>query len=184
MKMLIRAMDGYRRSARSHPALFVCINLILVISWTGLIMRFSGENAEVSGGRSARILVTLVRAIAPSSGVTLDNYETVLVLDNCEKVLRKLAHMTEYGILAALVWSALYGIKKLSRRIRSLIPPLFVCMIGSIDEINQTRVDGRYGSWFDVCVDLLGALIALIVIYRLIRLYDLRKDMMNSRPGA
>lgn len=184
MKALIPLMDGYRHFARRYPALFICLNLILVILWLNVIMSFSGEDATVSGGRSARILVGLINAIAPSANITLDNYESIEALDNSEKVLRKLAHMFEYGVLSALAWSALFGFRRIKRKISYIIPVLFVCIIGSIDEKNQTTVEGRYGSWFDVCVDMLGAAIAMFVIYRLIRRYHSLKRETDSRCGA
>lgn len=177
-------MDGYRHFARRFPVLFICINLILVIWWLGVIMWFSGENAEVSGGRSARILVTIVNAVDPSANVTLENYESIALLDNSEKVIRKLAHMFEYAVLATLVWAVLFGFRNLSRRFAYIIPVLLVGLAGSIDEKHQTYVDGRYGSWVDVCIDMLGAVIAVFIAYRLTCRYRALKRETSSNPGV
>ena len=184
MKAFVAVMDACRRFARRRPVPFVCINIILVILWVLVIMSFSDENAYISGGRSARLLVGLVNIFNPSADITLENYDSIEALDNCEKVIRKLAHMFEYGILSALVWSALFGIPRFERRFANIIPVVFAGLIVIIDEKNQTSVEGRYGSWFDVCVDMLGAVIALFVIYHLIRRYRALKREMNSRRGA
>ena len=177
-------MDAYRHFARRYPVLFTGINLVFVCLWVSVIMGFSGEDSEVSGGRSARILVGIINVIAPSADVTLDNYESLEALQNTEKALRKGAHMFEYGVLAMLVWAVLFGIRDLPRRYAYILPVLFVICTGSIDEKNQTTVSGRTGSWVDVCVDAVGALIAVFIAYRLTMRYRLAKRMMNSHPDA
>lgn len=181
-----RMMDGYRRFARSHAVIFICVNLILLILWMNLIMCFSGENAEISGGRSARILVGIVNIFDPSANVTLENYDTIEALDNCEKVIRKLAHMFEYAVLAMLAWSVLFGFRHLPRRFAYIIPVVLVCIMGSIDEKNQAVTPGRYGSQIDVCIDMLGAVSAVVTAYRLTCRYRraVLKQNGNKHPAV
>ena len=124
MKISIRIMDAYRRFARRYPALFIGINLVFVCLWVSVIMGFSGEDSEVSGGRSARILVGIINVIAPSADVTLENYESLEALQNTEKALRKAAHMFEYGVLAMLVWAVLFGFYDLPRRYAYILPEI------------------------------------------------------------
>ena len=171
MKFSLKKMDAYRRFARSHPVVFTLINLMLICIWITVIMGFSGENAEVSGGRSSRILVGIINLIAPSADVTLENYESIEALENTEKVLRKMAHMFEYGVLAMLTWAVFFGFRDLPRKYAYCLPVLLVILLGSIDEKRQTTVSGRYGSWFDVCVDAVGAMIAVFIAYRLTMRY-------------
>ena len=173
--MILKIMDAYRFYARRHPIRFMLINFILVAAWICVIMGFSGESADVSGDRSAKVLVGIVNAIAPDSNVTLDNYETDPRLHNSEKVVRKLAHMTEYGLLAFLLFSFLFGFRDLPRKYAYIIPVAAVALLGTIDEINQTRVAGRYGSLFDVTVDVVAAGIAVFIARLLTRRYRSRK---------
>ncbi len=147
-------------------------------------MGFSGEDSEVSGGRSAKILVGIINVIAPSADVTLENYETFDQLENTEKALRKAAHMFEYGVLAMLVWAVCFGLSDLPRKYAYILPVLFAVCIGSIDEKNQTTVSGRTGSMIDVCVDATGALIAVFIAYRLTMRYRRAKMMPNSHHAA
>ncbi len=179
----VKITDAYRHAARSHPVIFVTVNIILVIAWSVVIMRFSGESASVSGGRSAKILVGLVNAVAPSANVTLENYETVSYLHNSERVVRKLAHMAEYSLLALLVCATLFGFSNLSRKYAYIIPVLIVLLLGITDEKNQTTVAGRYGSWFDVCVDTASAILTVTVVYRLTKRYRRLKRESNN-PSA
>ncbi len=180
--MFVVVLDVYRRFARSHPVSFICINLIFVILWINTIMWFSGENAEISGGRSAQILVSIVNAVDPDANVTLENYESIVALDNCEKVIRKLAHMFEYGVLAFLVCATSFGFRNLPRRYACIASVLFAGVVGIADERNQTVTDGRYGSWVDVCIDMLGAAIAVMIVYHLTIRYRRRKRKTNNHP--
>ncbi len=170
-------MDAYRRYARRHPLHFIGINLILVVLWVGVIMHFSGENADISGGRSARLLVGLVNTVAPSANVTMDNYKSMDALFNAEKVIRKLAHMIEYSVLSILIWSVCFGFRKMPRKYAYILPVIFTASIAVIDERNQTTISGRYGSWFDVCVDITASIITVILAYRLTRRYRALKSL-------
>lgn len=170
-------MDAYRRYARRHPLRFIGINLILVALWVGVIMHFSGENADISGGRSARLLVGLVNTVVPSANVTMDNYKSMDALFNAEKVIRKLAHMIEYSVLSILIWSVCFGFRKMPRKYAYILPVIFTASLAVIDERNQTTISGRYGSWFDVCVDITASIITVILAYRLTRRYRALKSL-------
>ena len=180
MSNLVWILDAYRHFARRHPIRFIAINIVLVILWVGVIMRFSGENADISGPRSAKVLVGIVNAVAPSANVTLENYEEVAALHNSERVIRKLAHMIEYGFLTVLVFAVFFGFRDMPRKYSYILPVLFVMGLGMIDEKNQTTVSGRYGSWFDVCVDTAAAIIVVILIRLLTIRYRRRKIRENK----
>jgi len=85
-------------------------------------------------------------------------------------VLRKAAHLTEYAILAALLWRAAgsYG--------WALV--LGVAYAAS-DEFHQTFVRGRHGSPVDVAIDTVGMLVGLALARRLARAQWL---LMRLRP--
>ncbi len=176
-----KTMDAYRRFARRHPLRFIGISIILVILWISVIMFFSDENADQSGYRSASVLVGIINAVAPDANVTMENYEQIPALENSERVVRKLAHMTEYGILTALVWSLCFGFRDIPRNYSYLIPVLVTFCVGITDEANQTTVDGRYGSWFDVCVDTSAAVITVAIARYLTNRYRQKKrEKKNS----
>jgi VanZ family protein len=164
-------MDAYRGFARRFPAWFICINLVLALLWITVIMGFSGEDSEESGARSSRIPVGIINIVAPSADITLENYESVEALQNTEKALRKAAHMFEYGVFASFVWAVFFGFRNLSRRYAYIMPVIAVICLGCIDENNQTRISGRFGSWVDVCVDAVGAVVAVFIAYRLTMRY-------------
>lgn len=70
-------------------------------------------------------------------------------------IARKLAHMAEYGVLTALLFSALRIHTR--RNARALLIAATVAVLYAFsDEWHQTFVPGREGSLRDVAVDALG----------------------------
>jgi VanZ family protein len=78
-------------------------------------------------------------------------------LGTWDTVLRKLAHMAEFGLLYLLWWRALgYG---------SPLPAAAIAIGYAItDELHQTTVEGRVGSPVDVLIDATGVLLAIAAV--------------------
>ena len=93
-----------------------------------------------------------------SAQPSLPDYPDTLL----DLILKKAAHMAEYGILTFLLWRAL------SRGIlsRSALAIAFVVSIlyAASDEYHQTFVPGRHGTLVDVGIDAIGTLVALLVV--------------------
>ncbi len=92
-------------------------------------------------------------------------------------VLKKLGHLTVYGILAGLVWWALLAqARPLDRRVYLIAFALTVLYAAS-DEWHQTLVPGRNGNIYDWTVDVAGAGIALVGL----RIWLLRRGRQRER---
>ncbi len=69
-------------------------------------------------------------------------------------VLRKVAHLSEYAVLGALLQ-------------RALARPRLAIVIGGLyavsDEIHQHFVRGRHAAWYDVVIDTVGVTIGVIL---------------------
>jgi VanZ family protein len=78
-------------------------------------------------------------------------------LGTADLVLRKLAHMTEYGVLWFLWLRALGGGE--GRRV-VLAAACIAVAYAATDEFHQTFVDGRHGTPVDVLIDATGITIA------------------------
>ena len=73
-------------------------------------------------------------------------------------ILRKCAHMTEFGLLWFLWWRALgYG--------NRAVPAAIAIAYAITDEIHQSYVDGRHAAIHDVLIDSAGVLIAIAVAH-------------------
>ena len=79
-------------------------------------------------------------------------------LDTWDTILRKIAHVTEYAILGALLTRAV--------RRPGLALALAVAYAAS-DEVHQLFVEGRHGSPLDILIDTAGALAGVLAWQRL-----------------
>jgi VanZ family protein len=97
-------------------------------------------------------LMALIFALSAQPGLTTG-------LGDWDTALRKLAHMTEFGVLWFLWWRALgYG-----HPARSIV---IVLAYAVSDEIHQSFVEDRHGSPVDVAIDALGVGIAGLIASR------------------
>ena len=80
-------------------------------------------------------------------------------------VLRKIAHVTEYGILAFLVYGSFGEEQPFRWRLRQATWCIGIVGLYSLtDEFHQRYVPGRNASLVDCGIDLVGAVIAVIII--------------------
>ncbi len=85
-------------------------------------------------------------------------------LNQWDLVLRKMAHITEYGILAFLFFRAVFI--NLSFRRSIAYAALFSITYALTDEYHQLFVFGRSGNLTDVFIDTLGIFFAIFLIYK------------------
>jgi VanZ family protein len=121
--------------------------------WMATIAWFS--TAQFSAENTGSVLTPLFRWLIP--------YATEPQLAALHAVIRKAAHITEYGILAALWFVALTRERGLSRRRASWIALLVAIGWAVLDELHQATVPGRTASAIDVAIDTVGALAAATV---------------------
>jgi VanZ family protein len=150
-----------RRSpaARFIPGVFVGRTArqrwILVGAWMALI--FYGSTDLLSQNRTLRILGPLLRWLKPE--ITPEEIHAVQVF------VRKSGHVTEFAVLAVLVWWAL---RKASGRFRDGWNLPAVALAWGIttayavtDEVHQAFVPTRTGDVVDVLIDSVGAAFGL-----------------------
>jgi VanZ family protein len=88
------------------------------------------------------------------------------------------AHFTVYAVLAALLWWAL-AIPGLAARRRLALAFAGAVAFGVSDEWHQSFVPGREVALYDIAVDALGALAAVVGIAIAIRR---RRGVAENRP--
>ena len=125
------------------------------ILWMALI--FVGSTDLLSAEHTSRFLVPLLRWLDPQISWT--------ALNEIQMAIRKLGHVTEYAILAALLWRAVRGVAGWQTKMSILFAVVgFGCAIFAVsDEFHQSFVSSRTASGNDVLIDISGSLIGLAI---------------------
>jgi VanZ family protein len=131
-----------------------------VLLWIGLIL-FLGSGSG-SSAQTSRIIGPLIEFFFP-------NAEPGFV-QSVHGFIRKSAHVTEYGILAALTARAALSFSSgWIRRYWPIPALLLVAAIATLDEFNQSFNVARTSSPWDVLLDISGGTLAIVVIWILRR---------------
>ena len=125
------------------------------IVWMAVI--FLGSTDMLSAAHTSRFLVPLLRWLDPQISLA--------ALNAIQFGIRKLAHLTEYAILAALLWRALRGGTRWQVKISILFFGTWIaCAIfAASDEFHQSFVPSRTSSPIDLMTDATGALLGLAI---------------------
>ena len=93
---------------------------ILIVSWMIIIFLFSNQNGDLSASKSQKIVNMIIKIFVKD----FDSYSSIRqkeLLSKLSFLIRKCAHMTEYAILALLVFFFLTDSLKLFRYIIPII---------------------------------------------------------------
>lgn len=147
-----------------------------------VIFNFSAQTGDLSGNLSHQVSVKIVEIGNEVLHKDLDEAGIQEVADRIEYPVRKLAHMTEYFLLAIAVSFPLYvyGL----RGFPLMLVAGFICVgFACGDEYHQSFVEGRGPSVMDVGVDSIGVFFGIITV-RIVcfaflapaRMYERAKD--------
>jgi VanZ family protein len=130
-----------------------------LLTWMAVIFFASGDAASFN--HSSRLIAPVVHWLFP--GISPDALHSIVV------IVRKTAHVTEYAILALLLWRCLRNTPGThpsdwphQTALRTL---LFIILYASSDEFHQRFVPSRDASVRDVVIDTAGAAFALLLIW-------------------
>lgn len=175
----------YDRFALRNGVYLFALQSIPIIGTMCMIMGFSGETGTQSSALSSAIARVVLRICAKifggKAGITPD--AGVSAVELVEKIIRKMAHMFEYGMLAFFVWALVYSIRKLLPIISYAVALLSVVALGMLDEHNQAGIIGRDGTFRDVLFDLSGAVIAMIIVATLISIATRKYEKQSNVTG-
>jgi VanZ family protein len=120
---------------------------------------FLGSTDILSAEHTSRFLVPLLRWLDPQISFA--------TLDAIQFGIRKLGHLTEYGILATLLWRALRSRTRwqMKMSILFLVAALACAIFAASDEFHQSFVPSRTSSPADAMIDICGALIGLAICW-------------------
>ena len=135
---------------------------MLVILWMFLI--FAGSTDLMSAQHTSRFLVPFLLWLLPNI-----SFKTIMTI---QLFVRKAGHLTEYAILATLLWRVARYHWPLRRehfwKPATLV--LIVAMTFAVtDEFHQSFYPSRTATAHDVMIDVMGAIIGLLICWMFVR---------------
>ncbi len=130
--------------------------------WIGVIVYNSTSLASMN--ETSRFIRPLLEFLFPQS-----SHEALTIYHS---YIRKLAHLTEYAVLAFLATRIFWSFQnKIVRKYWHIFAFATVVLVAMFDEINQSFNPTRTGSVYDVLLDCIGGLAMLIflALYKRIR---------------
>ena len=171
-----------------------------------IIFLFSSQPAEESSAESSRVVNLVLHGIEHIRGSAFSSEEFADLAEKIHTPIRKLAHMTEYAILAwtifipTLFWNK-EKLWKIEEKEKSFIRQNFLLLhinkkvlgkifLGSIlivmlyagtDEFHQMFVEGRSGKVTDVLIDTCGAVVGILGF---LLLWRIGNWICNKKKGS
>lgn len=142
---------------------FRTLTIILTLSLMAFIFYMSSQSADESSQTSSWFIKFFAN-IFVSDFEVLSASEQADIISTFQFIVRKGAHFSIYAILGGLSYLSIVTYNRITFNFRSVISAC-VCLAYSIgDEFHQTFVPGRSGEIRDVCIDLCGSLVAIILL--------------------
>ena len=126
-----------------------------VLLWMAFI--FIGSTGLMSAEHTSRFIGPFLRWFAPDI--------TDATIAAVQLVVRKCAHLAGYAILSALLLRALRQHFLAARSVAFVLAALYAVL----DELHQSFVPSRTGSFWDVVTDSIGAILGLVIYVRMTR---------------
>ncbi len=132
------------------------MRFVPLILWIAIIGFMSSGQASMS--ETSRFIRPLLEFLFPTTPEE--------ILQIYHGYIRKLAHLTEYAILAFFAARAFFYSKKVFAQ-KNWFPLSLglVALVATIDETNQSFNSARTGSPYDVLIDCFGGLIMLSSLF-------------------
>ena len=149
------------------------INILLFILWMLLVFNFSASNADDSTVTSGNLIRAVIKAIYQN----IDTEKLEQMVTTLQPYVRKLAHFAIYFIGGIIISNLYFVIAKLfkSLNMRKKYIKYYTLVTGYIyatfDEIHQYFVPGRSCEVRDVCIDLSGVAVGMVMYVLMWRLY-------------
>lgn len=151
--------------------------VILIFLNLYMIFFFSSQDSTTSN-KASNAVSTIIAENTVKDYDQKKDYEQLALIRRIDRPLRKIAHMTEFGSLGALIFLLLLTWKN-HTMIKYGISLGCVFVAACIDECSQTLSSGRNPAFLDVLIDLGGAVIACSLV--LLAVYLLHKKPRKAK---
>lgn len=131
-----------------------------------VIFSFSSDTGEESASLSLNVTTEIVNTV---DTVIYDNSlgesKVNQLISQFHFPVRKMAHMSEYALLALTIFLPLFAYK-IRFSIAHYISPVLICFIyACTDEFHQLRISERSGQFTDVLIDTSGSIIMIFLMF-------------------
>ena len=134
------------------------VKLLLLILWMVVIFMFSNQVATSSSESTNIVIIILYKIFSFfNNNISLIDFTNVLFTP-----VRKIAHFSEYMILGIL---AILYFDEINKNNKYLYAIVLSSIYAISDEIHQIFVDGRACTILDMCIDICGALVGVLLFY-------------------
>ena len=145
-----------------------------------MIFAFSAQDGKKSGKTSGKVTTIVAETVVKDFEEKTPN-EKNQIIEKYHPNVRKLAHMTEFGTLGALIFLFLLTFR--ANLFLQYIGSLFATFLyACTDEWHQRFTDNRGARFTDVMIDLLGAVICSTVI--LLTVVWIRSRLKKKQPSV
>ena len=183
-KMVCKQNQPQRK--RKWVTVFVTLAIILAVAVLinmAIIYFFSEESMEDSGTRSTGIVEKLMHLLHPNYD-SLDWDTQMDIMASTHRLVRKLAHFAEFGLLGFLsAWLVAY-VNRRKKWIRAwlewLIPTVFCLLYAISDEVHQI-FSNRGASAKDVVIDFAGAVTGILLLRAILGIVRAAKRRRERR---
>jgi len=126
-----------------------------LLIWLGVM--FLGSTDLMSAQHTSRFIVPFLRWLNP--------HISWAAINTIHTVIRKLGHVSEYAILALLLWRAVRSGSALHMKMSLLFGAVLLAsaLFAASDEFHQSFVKSRTPSVRDVLLDVAGAFLGLLI---------------------
>lgn len=156
------------------------IFLICIIINCIVIFNFSGQNATKSSKTSGRVADLIIQIIPTLNQLPIEE-KAMIKQEYINPIVRKMAHFSIYALLG--IWTILFMFTfKRTFYQRGLTTICFCIFYAATDEFHQLFIEGRGAQLRDVWIDSLGAIIAVLSIILIIRIYRKAKKQEEQIP--
>lgn len=131
-----------------------------LIFWIGLILFLSSGQASMS--KTSLFIRPLFEFLFPNAS------EEILIVYH--GYVRKFAHVAVYAVLAFWAARAFFGSSQnLLHRLWFVCAFIVVLLVASVDETNQSFLNSRTGSVYDVLLDVAGGAGMILIFYLIVK---------------
>ena len=153
--------------------------MIAIVVVCCIIFKFSSDVSQASSDKSVKVSGSIIDIFLDGKNMT--DEEKTAKINEIEHTVRKLAHFSIYFVLGVLLMLTAQTFKAHNYE-RFNISVMLAFLYACSDEFHQFFVPGRSAEFRDICIDIIGASIGIILILCIFLIIKLVQKSKNKKP--